>query len=188
MLHQYGQLRSAKAADSTLALTSVVYSQKPLDYHHHQQPQFYRTDKLVPQAPTQISTPVQQQTHSQVTQQVQQQIQRSNPTNTKPIVSSSKWLTNGPMNPNRTLCRPIPLAMSLKILDSFPHDSYTNSVSGNSLALPLSSSFESSISANQKRSPRLGVRPRLHSGSSCYESDSTDSLSDEEFGVRDIIF
>ncbi len=165
LFHQYNQLRSMQAAYSNPALASVTYGQQPID---PQQQQLYRPDQLVPQIPTPI----------------QQQMQPSEPINMIPMSSSNVWLTGSPIPlSNSQVFRPIPHTTSLTMLDLASYHNRTNSISSEPSTPPMSTSFESTrhYYSNQQSSPKNHrQRERLHSGSSCYESDSPDFSSDNE--------
>ncbi|CAF2071588.1 unnamed protein product [Rotaria magnacalcarata] len=216
LYHQYNQLNSMQAAYSTPALTSLAYTQQAMNQsqqqQQQQQQQLYRTDQLVPLSSAQMPTPVQQQIQQQVQQQMQQQIPRSSPINMMALSSSDIWQSSNSIPQNQDIIRSLTHAFSRQMVDMSPYNQRTNSISSNSPALPLSASYESPASTlyhlhNQNQQQQQSVLPqpqsqlptaspstpedyqrrqRLHSGSSCYESDSTDISSDDEdeFGWR----
>ncbi|CAF3345142.1 unnamed protein product [Rotaria socialis] len=216
LYHQYNQLNSIQAAYSTPALTSLAYTQQAMNQsqqqQQQQQQQLYRTDQLVPLSSAQMPTPIQQQIQQQVQQQMQQQIPRSSPVTMRPLSSSDAWIPNNSMPQNQDIIRSLTHAFSQQMVNVSPYNQRTNSISSNSSALPLSASYESPASTlyhlqNQNQNQQQSVLPqpqhqpptaspptpedytrrqRLHSGSSCYESDSADISSDDEdeFGWR----
>jgi hypothetical protein len=197
LFHQYNQLASMQDAYSNPSLASVTYAQQPID--HQQQQQLYRTDQLVPQTQSQIPTPVQQQQQQlqqQLQQQFQQNMQSSSPINMISISSPDAWLTGSPMPQNPDAFRPISLPVSRTMLDIVSYNNRTNSISSNPPTPLLSASFDLSQSphryySKQQASPETQrQRQRLHSGSSCYESDPSDFSNDDddEFEVRKNIF
>lgn len=192
IFHSYNQMRHMPTPYPTSALTpTVTFAQPTID--PQQQQQLYRSDQLVPAAQSQIPTPVQQQ---QIQQQIQQQMQSSSPVNILSMSASDPWLTGSPIPQNSTIFRPISHTVGHPMIDMRSYHPRTNSVTSEPSSLPISGSFDSSPStqfyyANHRQSPPENHqrRERLHSGSSCYESDSSDlSDDDEEFGVRNASF
>jgi hypothetical protein len=175
LFHQYNQLRSMQAAYSNPALSSMTYAQQPID--SQQQQQLYRTDQLVSQTPT----------------PVQPQMQSSSPVQMLSISAPETWLTGSPLPQNPDMFHPISHTLSLTMLDMLPYHNRTNSISSEPSSPLMNASFDSPKSAHryysnyQQSSPENHRRrERLHSGSSCYESDRSDlSGDDEEFGVRE---
>jgi hypothetical protein len=102
------------------------------------------------------------------------------------ISSPNAWLTGSPMPQNPDAFRPISLPVSRTMLDIVSYNNRTNSISSNPPTPPRSASFDLSQSlhryySKQQASPEIQQqRQRLHSGSSCYESDSPDFSSDNE--------
>jgi hypothetical protein len=182
LFHQYNQLQSIPAAYSNPALTSVTYTQQPID--QQQQQQLYRRDQLVPQSTPQIPTPAQHQ-----------QNQRSTPSNMMQTSSPNGWLTGSPVHQNQDVFRPIPHAVSRTMIDTVSYNNRPNSINSNPSALSLSASYESAEfphhyqSIQQSTAGNYRRRERLYSGSSCYESDSSDlsSTDEDEFHVKNII-
>jgi hypothetical protein len=175
--HQYNQLNSMQAAYSN---PTLAYAQQPID--QSQQQQLYRTDQIVPQPSSQIPTPVQQQ---QIQEHVQQQIQRSSPINMIQISSPDVWV-NGSPTASQDVFRPISHSLSRSIIDVGSYNNHNNSVSSNPSSPQMAVSYESPKLNNrhyskQQTSPaNYRRRERLHSGSSCYESDSSDLSNDDE--------
>jgi hypothetical protein len=172
LFHQYNQLRSIQRAYSNPALASIAFGQQPMD-------------QLVPQVQSQIPTPVQQQQQQiqQQLQQFQQQMQRSSPINMISMSSPDAWLTGSPIAPNSNVFQPIHHPASRAMLDMVSYHNRTNSISSNPSPPPLTASYDSPKLTHhyysQEQTPPEN-RQRLHSGSSCYESDSSDLLTDDE--------
>ena len=193
MFHPYNQMRHMPTPYPTSALTPTMTFAQPTIDPQQQQQQLYRPDQLVSAIQPQIPTPVQQQ---QIQQQIQQQMQSSSPVNILSMSASDPWLTGSPIPQNSTIFRPISHTVAQSMLDMLPYHPRTSSVNSEPSSVPISGSFDSSPSTqfyytNHPQSPpeNRQRRERLHSGSSCYESDSSDlSDGDEEFGVRNAIF
>ena len=180
IFHPFNQLRSLATPYPTSALTpTLTFAQPTIDPQQQQQQQLYRSDQLVPPVSSQIATPV------------QQQIPSSSPVNILSMSASDPWLNGSPIPQNSTIFRPISHSVQPTMLDMLPYHPRTNSMNSEPSSLPVSRSFDSSSSTqfyypNHGQSPpdNLQRRERLHSGSSCYESDSSNlSSDDEEFGV-----
>jgi hypothetical protein len=176
--HQYNQLRSMQAAYSNPTLSPVVYTPQPIDpQQQQQQQQLYRPEQLVPQTQPQIPTPVQPQ-----------QIPSSSPVQMLSLSApeAAAWLTGSPLPQSSELFHPIPHTLSHTMLDILPYHNRTNSISSEpSTSPPMNRSFDTPPSThiyysnyNQSSPSNDRRRERLHSGSSCYESDSPD-ISDE---------
>jgi hypothetical protein len=172
LFYQYSQLRPMQATYSNPTLPSVTYEPK------HQAQQAYRTDQLVPSSsPLIVTSPVQQKS------QLQNHIQRSSPINMLPISLPHRW-SNVPSTVNPKAFQPIIRTVSNSTLNIFP---YTNANIGTNHTITpqsLSIPFESSNSIrHHNHSTQLSLldserRQRLHSGSSCYESNSSDHSVD----------
>jgi hypothetical protein len=174
LFYQYNQLQSMH---SNPALTSGRFMQQPME-----QQQGYRPDQLVPQTSPQVTTPVQQQ-----------QLQRSSPITMVSISSPKAWM-NGSTLQNPEVFLPIIRTVSNTKLDSIPYAVASN-IGGSSTSTPtMAMLFESPKLSRHHHSKRQSStdhhhhhrRQRLHSGSSCYESDSPDisSNDEDEFGVN----
>lgn len=179
IFHPFNQLRSMATPYPTSALTpTMTFAQATIDPQQQQQ-QLYRSDQLVSTTPSQIATPV------------QQQIPSSSPVNILSMSTSDAWLTGSPLSQNSTIFQPISHPVPTTMLDMLPYHTRTNSMSSEPSSVPITSSFDSSPStqfyySNHQPSPPENHqrRERRHSGSSCYESDSSNlSSDDEEFGV-----
>jgi hypothetical protein len=179
LLYQYNQLQSMHSTYSNPALASARFMQPSIE-----QQQVYRSDQLVPQSSPQVPTPAQQQ-----------QIQRSSPINMVPIPSPKAWINGTPLQ-NPEVFLPIIGTVSNSKLDVVPYGSMNN-IAGSSIpTTPMAVSFESPKLIRHHHSKRNAStdndhhRRRLHSGSSCYESDSLElsSNEDDEFEVKRIIY
>ena len=168
LMYQYNQLRSMQATYSNPTLTSARFMPQTIE-----QQQGYRPDQLVPQSSSQGTTPV------------QQPIQRSSPISIVPVSSPLAWM-NGSTLQNPEVFLPIIRTLSNNKLDLM---SYTNGSSrlGSTTSTPLMvMSFESPKSTRRHSKPHSSSehhnrrRQRLHSGSSCYESDSPALSSTDE--------
>jgi len=143
--------------------------QQPMD-----QQQGYRTDQLVPQSSPQGTTPVQQQ-----------QLQRSSPINMVPVSSPKAWM-NGSALINPAVFRPIIRTLSNTQLDISPYAGASNSAGSTTSSPTMALLFGSPKSNRRYHSKRHSStdhhnrRQRLHSGSSCYESDSPELSSNDE--------
>jgi hypothetical protein len=171
LLYQYNQLHSMQATYSNPTLSPVRYPQQSIE---QQQP--YRTDQLVPISPSSVQ---------------QQHMQKSSPVNMLPTSSPDAWLKGTTLN-NPEVFRPIIRTISNTIMDVVPYNSTNNSVGSTTSSPPVSKSFESPKLSRHHYSKRQSAlenyqrRQRLHSGSSCYESDSPEFSSTDEdaFQVR----
>ncbi|UJR21242.1 hypothetical protein I4U23_024337 [Adineta vaga] len=193
LFHQYSQLQIRSMQNPypntpVPSLTPMPYGQQPTD---QQNQQLYRPDQLVSQATSpQIPTPVQQQhlqqqIQQQIQQQMQQQMPRSSPINMLPISSPEMWHAGSPLPPGQDAFRPISHTVSRTMLDVLPFQTISNS---NPSSPPMNTSFDSPKTIHFYH-PKQSIesrrrRQRLHSGSSCYESDSPDISSDDEDEYR----
>jgi len=162
LFFQYNQLNSMQGTYSNPALTSARYMQQPLE----QQQQGYRPDQLVPQTKT----------------PVQQPIKHSSPINVIPTSSPKAWM-HSPQLQNPEGFLPIIRTPSTSKHELIPHMSTSNSIQSTTSTPPMAMSFESpklSRRHHSKRHSSSDRRQRLHSGSSCYESDSVDIHSNDE--------
>jgi hypothetical protein len=167
LFYQYNQLQSMQANYSNPALTPARYMQQSIE-----QQQGYRPDQLVPQSSPQVTSPI------------QQQIQRSSPINMVPTSSPNTWINSASLQ-NPAVFLPIIRNVSNTQLDAIPYASSTSTP-------PVAMSFESPKLNRHHHSKRHSLsdhqRQRLHSGSSCYESDAADlsSNDDDEIEVKKI--
>jgi len=199
LFHQYNQLRSIQRAYSNSALASIAFGQQPMDQlvpqvqsqiptpvQQQQQQQQLQQQLQQQQMQPQIPTPVQQQQIQQQLQQFQQQMQRSSPINMISMSSPDAWLTGSPIAPNSNVFQPIHHPVSRAMLDMVSYHNRTNSISSNPSPPPLTASYDSPklthryYSRGQTPPENHQQRQRLHSGSSCYESDSDDLFTDDE--------
>ena len=168
LFYQYNQLQSMHGTYSNPALTSTRFDQQ----------QGYRSDQLVPQSSPTGSTPV------------QQPIQRSSPVNMMPISSPKIWMNTQTLrNPENFLS--IIRTVSNPKLDVLPFIGASSNIGSTNSTPPMVISFESPRSSQRQHSKRHSYsekqqkrhhqrRQRLHSGSSCYESDSPIVSSNDE--------
>ncbi|CAF0830779.1 unnamed protein product [Rotaria sordida] len=179
LFYQFNQLRSMQPSFSNPTLTPARYMQQSIEQQKPQQ--VYRTDQLVPQSSPLVTTPVQQK----------QQIPRSSPINITSIDSPNAWM-DGSLLKNSEVFRPIIRTLSNTKLDVVSYVTINNSLGSTNSIPSMVMSFESPRQIRHRRSKRqwsLGShdqRPRLNSGSSCYESDSPEfySQDDDEFEWR----
>ncbi|CAF2342856.1 unnamed protein product [Rotaria sp. Silwood2] len=174
LFYQFNQLRSMQPSYTNPNLPSARYIQQSIE--QQKQPQAYRTDQLVPQSSPPVATPVQQK---------QQQIQPSSPMNIMPIGSPNAWMDSSLLQ-NSEVFRPIIGSASNTKLDVVSYININNSV-GSTTSIPsMAMSYESPRQSRHRRSRRqssLGShhrRQRLHSASSCYESDLAGFYSQDE--------
>lgn len=182
MYHPYEQLQSIQTVYSNPTLASVTYAQQPIDqqqqqlYHPDQsvtqiptpplQQQLYHSDQVVPQPMQQIPTPPQNQ-----------QIQRSSPVKIIKMQPPDARFTGNPISHKQEILRPIPHTVSRTTVDVASHSNRTNSISSKLSTSALSTPYESIEFPHHYHSRG---RDRLYSGSSCYESESPDTSSDDE--------
>ncbi|CAM4865155.1 unnamed protein product [Rotaria socialis] len=174
LYYQYNQLHSMQATYSNPALTSPRYMQQTIE---QQQQPAYRPDQLVPLSTPQGIAPVQQKQ--------QQQIQRASPITIKAMDSPDVWMNNSGLQ-NLDIFRPIIHAMSNTKLDTVSYITINNAIGSTPSTPSMAMSYESpklNRHRHSKRQPSIDsrrIRRRLHSASSCYESDSMDVYSQEE--------
>ncbi|CAF1304467.1 unnamed protein product [Adineta ricciae] len=173
VFYPYNQLQSIQPTYPTPGLTSIRYIQQPRE----PQKQKYRSDQIVPRTSPPITSPI------------QQQIQRSSPINMVPLSSPNMWMNNTTLQ-NPALFRPIIRTISNAKMDDKSHNNTINNTGTVTPALPAAMSFESPKlcrhhqhhskrqSSNDNHQQRQ--RQRLHSGSSCYGSDSPMSSDNED--------
>ena len=173
LFYQYNQLRSMQATYSNPTLTSAGFMPQAIE-----QQQDYRLDQLVPQSSSQGTTPV------------QQPIQRSSPISIVSISSPSAWM-NGSALQNPEVFLPTIRTISNTKLDILPYTNTSSSLGSTTSTPIMTISFESPKSSRRRHHSKQHSsseyhnrrRQRLHSGSSCYESDSPGlSSADEEQG------
>jgi hypothetical protein len=165
LFYQYNQLHSMQGTYSNPVVTSARYMQQPID----PQQQAYRTDQLVPQSSSQVTTPT----------------QRSSPINTISTSSPTGRINNISLQ-NPDVLRSLFLTASNTKLDIASYIGANNSIGSITSAPPMTMSYESPKLHCHHHSKRHSSidnhhqRRRLHSGSSCYESDSIEWSSDDE--------
>lgn len=170
LFYQYNQLQSMHGTYSNPALTSMRYDQQ----------QGYRSDQLVPQSSSNGSTPV------------QQPIQRSSPVNLIPGSSPHAWMHAQTLR-NPEVFLPVIRTVSNPKLDLPSYVPTNNTLGSTTSTPPMIITFESPKSSHHQHSKRHSSseqhhqqerrrrrRQRLHSGSSCYESDSPVMSSNED--------
>jgi len=182
--------------------------QQQLQQQFQQQLQQQLQQQMQPQIPSPVPPQLQQQLQQQFQQQMQppipspvppqlqqqfqQQMQRSSPINMISIPSPDAWLAGSPIPQSSNLFHPI----SHTMLDIASYNSRPNSISSDPSSPLMSGSYDSPklthryYSKPQSSPENHRRRERLHSGSSCYESDSSDSSNDDDdqFEVNKSLF